>query len=304
MKVGVTLIVTIIVFVLGVRYFQDLPLFQGTFHLVSEFDDAGGLISGNLVRINGVGVGSVDDVFINPATQRVRVEFHVDNSIPITEGSTSQIAGFEALGVVRLDVNLGPADAPVIPEYGLVEGIVAQDILGTLSEKAPALVDRIEATLETLNSVLGEAGSLLSEPDSDIRQTLVSVQRSAAVLDDFLSSERARLSEILQNMESFTGDMARFSAENTDSLSAVVRNLNRAMASLDRNLKSFELVSASLAEILRKINEGQGTLGLFVNDSGVYEKMDSVLSSLDALLVDFRNNPDKFMKELRLVDIF
>ena len=74
----------------------------------------------------------------------------------------------------------------------------------------------MDATLETLNSFLGEAGSLLSEPDSDIRQTLVSVQRSAAVLDDFLSSERARLSEILSNMESFTGDMARFSTENTD----------------------------------------------------------------------------------------
>ena len=76
------------------------------------------------------------------------------------------------------------------------------------------------------------------------------------------------------------------------------------LARMDRNLKSFESVSASLAEILRKINEGEGTLGLFVNDPGVYQKMDSVLSSLDALLIDFRNNPDKFMKELRLVDIF
>ena len=304
LKVGVTLIVTIIVFVLGVRYFQNLPLFRGTYHLVSEFDDAGGLISGNLVRINGVGVGSVDAVFINPETQRVRVEFHVANSIPVTEGSKARIAGFEALGVVRLDVILGPVDAPVIPKGGLVEGTVAADILGSLSEKAPSIMDGIDATLETLNSVLGKAGSLISEPESDIRQTLVSVQQSAAMLDDFLSAERDRLSEILHNMESFTGDMDTFSSENADSLSAVVGNLNQAMARLDRNLKSFESVSASLAEIMRKINDGEGSLGLFVNDPGVYQKMDSVLSNLDALLVEFRNNPDKFMKELRLVDIF
>lgn len=303
-KVGVTLIVTIAVFILGVRYFQDLPLFRGTYHLVSEFDDAGGLISGNLVRINGVGVGSVDDVFINPETQRVRVEFHVDKSIPVTEGSTSQIAGFEALGVVRLDVKLGPVDAPVIPEAGLVEGIEASDIFGSLSEKAPTLIDGIESTLETLNSVLGTAGSLLSEPDSDIRQTLVSVQRSAAVLDDFLSSERTRLSEILQNVESFTGNMAGFSSDSADSLSAVVSHLNQALVRLDRNLASFESVSASLSDVVRKINEGEGTLGLFVNDPGVYQKLDSVLSSLDALLIEFRTNPDKFMKEFRLVEIF
>lgn len=303
-KVGVTLIVAIAVFILGVRYFQDLPLFRGTYHLVSEFDDAGGLISGNLVRINGVGVGSVDDVFINPETQRVRVEFHVHKSIQVTEGSTSQIAGFEALGVVRLDVKLGPVDAPVIPEAGLVEGIEAPDILGSLSEKAPTLFDGIESTLETLNSVLGTAGSLLSEPDSDIRQTLVSVQRSAAVLDDFLSSERTRLSEILQNVESFTGNMAGFSSDSADSLSAVVSHLNQALVRLDRNLESFEMVSASLSDVMRKINEGEGTLGLFVNDPGVYQKLDSVLSSLDALLIEFRTNPDKFMKEFRLVEIF
>lgn len=303
-KVGVTLIVAIAVFILGVRYFQDLPLFRGTYHLVSEFDDAGGLISGNLVRINGVGVGSVDDVFINPETQRVRVEFHVHKSIPVTEGSTSQITGFEALGVVRLDVKLGPVDAPVIPEAGLVEGIEAPDILGSLSEKAPTLFDGIESTLETLNSVLGTAGSLLSEPDSDIRQTLVSVQRSAAVLDDFLSSERTRLSEILQNVESFTGNMAGFSSDSADSLSAVVSHLNQALVRLDRNLESFEMVSASLSDVMRKINEGEGTLGLFVNDPGVYQKLDSVLSSLDALLIEFRTNPDKFMKEFRLVEIF
>ena len=108
MKVGVTLIVATVVFVLGVRFFQDLPLFKGTYSLVSEFDNAGGLISGNLVRINGVGVGSVDDVYINPETQRVRVEFHIGLGIPVTRGSTSQIAGFEALGVVRLDLVLGP----------------------------------------------------------------------------------------------------------------------------------------------------------------------------------------------------
>ena len=64
------------------------------------------------------------------------------------------------------------------------------------------------------------------------------------------------------------------------------------------------MVSASLSDVMRKINEGEGTLGLFVNDPGVYQKLDSVLSSLDALLIEFRTNPDKFMKEFRLVEIF
>lgn len=304
LKVGATIIGATIIFILGVRYFEDLPLFSSTYGLTSEFDEAGGLISGNVVRINGVVVGSVNAVYIHPETQRVRVEFHVDKGIPVTEGSTAKISGFDALGVVRMDVKLGPIDAPRIPEGGFVPGTESADFLGGLSEKAPELIDRLDDVLATLNSVLGQTGQLISEPDSDIRQTLVSVQSSAKTLDEFLTSERSRLSQILRNFESFSADMSRFSSENVDSLGTLVNNLNRTLERLDQNLVSLESVSESLADVLRKINEGEGTLGLFVNDPGVYQKMDSVLTNLDALLEDFRNNPDKYLKELRLVDIF
>ncbi|NNE35992.1 MAG: MCE family protein, partial [Rhodothermales bacterium] len=228
-KVGATIIVATIIFIMGVRYFEDLPLFSGTYNLKSEFDQAGGLIAGNVVRINGVVVGSVNAVYIHPETQRVRVEFHVDKDIPVPEGSTSQVSGFDALGVVRLDVHLGPNDSPRIPEGGTVPGVKSADLLGDLAGKAPDMVDKVDAVLETLNSVLGETGQLISSPDSDVRQTLVSVQSSARVLDEFLTTERSRLSQILQNVESFSSDMSRFSTENSDSLSALVGNLNRTM---------------------------------------------------------------------------
>jgi len=41
-----------------------------------------------------------------------------------------------------------------------------------------------------------------------------------------------------------------------------------------------------------------------VNDPSAYEKMDSVLTNLGELLSDFRNHPDKYLKELRLIEIF
>jgi len=303
-KVGATIIFATVIFILGVRYFEDLPLFSSTYSLTSEFDKAGGLIAGNVVRINGVVVGSVNAVYIHPESQRVRVEFHVDKEIPVTEGSTAVITGFDALGVVRLDVILGAVDAARISEGGRVPGTDSADFLGGLADKAPELMNRVDDVLATLNSVLGQTGQLISEPDSDIRQTLVSVQSSAKTLDDFLTSERSRLSQILRNIESFSGDMSRFSSENADSLGTLVGNLNRTLKRLDQNLVSLESVSESLADVFQKINAGEGTLGLFVNDPGVYQKMDSVLTSVDALLNDFRINPDKYLKELRLVEIF
>ncbi len=304
LKVGLTIVVATFIFILGVRYFEDLPLFRGTYDLASEFDDAAGLIAGNVVRINGVAVGSVNAVSINPETGRVRVQFHVDSDIPVPEGSYTQISGFDALGVVRLDVHLGEPTAPRIPEAGLLEGREGSDILASLSEKAPSLVERVDSVLAGLESALGETGDLLSEPDSDIRKTLSSVQRSVATLDSFLKGERERMSGILENVESVTGDLHRITGENADSVGVVIENLNAILARLDRNLDSLEDMSDNLSEVLRKVNEGQGTIGRLVNDPEMYQKMDTILTNLNTLVLDFQNHPEKYLKELRLVEIF
>ena len=66
LKVGMAIVAAVVVFVLGVRYFQDVPLFRGTYDLNSSFESAGGLIAGNPVRVSGVGVGKVREVKLNP----------------------------------------------------------------------------------------------------------------------------------------------------------------------------------------------------------------------------------------------
>ena len=43
-KVGLTIIVATVIFILGIRYFEDLPLFDSTYDLVAEFENAGGLM--------------------------------------------------------------------------------------------------------------------------------------------------------------------------------------------------------------------------------------------------------------------
>ena len=86
LKVGIAIIFSAVAFILGVRFFEDLPLFRGTLDLVTEFDDAAGLISGNVVRISGVTVGTVNKVNINSENNKVRVNVHVDSNIKIPEG--------------------------------------------------------------------------------------------------------------------------------------------------------------------------------------------------------------------------
>ena len=66
----------------------------------------------------------------------------------------------------------------------------------------------------------------------------------------------------------------------------------------DRFAKSQVRLDAFLASgdsVLVKINSGQGSLGLLVNDPGMYRRTDSLVVQLRALLADIQANPKKYV---------
>ena len=58
---------TMLIFAVG----GDAGLFSGRYHLKTRFPNAGGLQSGSVVRLAGVNVGAVDDVYLDGAVVEV-----------------------------------------------------------------------------------------------------------------------------------------------------------------------------------------------------------------------------------------
>jgi len=303
-KVGLTIISATVIFILGVRYFEDLPLFDSTYDLVAEFDNAGGLIGGNIVRVNGVSVGSVNEVYISETSGKVMVQFHVDPNIPVTEGSYATIGGFDALGVVRMDLVLGPPSAPRIPEGGMVAAGTGSDLMADLSEQAPEMIEDVGAAVDQLNGVLEQTNTMLSAPDSDFRQTLSAARGSVEQIEQMLSSERNRIASILANTDSLTSDLNAALGDDGEAVASLMEQLEETLDTLNEDLERFQETNEQLNELLQKLNDGEGTLGMLINDPSMYHAMDSTLSGLNNLIADFQANPARYLKEMKLVDLF
>lgn len=317
-KVGLTLVISTVVLILGVRYFEDLPLFRGTYSLYTTFEDASGILPGNPVRINGVNVGTVDDVRLDPEAGGVLVQFHIDAGIAVPEGSYTEIGGIAALNSLYLAVHLGPPGNPRIEEGGYVPSLRAANILGQLTDRAPALMGSVDTLLISANRTLAHASALIEGSDQDVAQTLAAFRGTAVSLNELLRAEQQRIATILANAEAFStelgtlsadlgvvsGELRVFAEEDSDTLRQAVRTLNRALLRLDRNLDRLELTVAQLDEILGKIDRGEGTLGLLVNDPSLYYRLDSTLTNLNTILTGFEENPGRYLRELQLIDIF
>lgn len=293
-----------VIFFLGVRYMQDMPLFRGSYTLETELANASGLTSGNAVQINGVNVGSVQSVRLDPGARQARVRFRVDRDVQIPEGSTVAVQGMSALGGVRLNVRMGPPENPAIAPGGFVPSDPDDDVLEQLSDRAPVLAARLDSLLDVANQTLRQTQSMMESPDSDLRTTMRAIRGSAEALEETIQSERGRLERVLTSTGDLADELSTLTEEGGDSLRATSGRVNRVLDQTDQNLQALERTTEHLDELLIKMNHGDGTVGRMMNDPSLYLQLDSAATRMNSILDDFEENPSRYLRDMTLMRLF
>ena len=297
-KIGAVVVVCALIFIFGTRYFQALPFFSGSNTYSTIFADGGGLVSGNAVRINGVDVGSVSRVRLNDG--QAHIDFTVNTDVVLTRGSVTSISGFTFLGVTRMHLTLGPPDATPYKPGDFIPS-KTNDELSSLLASVPDLLGHTDSLLLGTTGTMHAARGLMEDPTSDLLQTLAALQGAANETILFLRDQRTHLSAALANV----GTLAASANTLThDSLMVTAGRLNTALTQLNASLASMEATSFSLQTLLDNVNDGKGTLGKLATDDSLYLELRATLTTFNALLSDFQESPRKYLKDLKLVDIF
>jgi len=218
------------------------------------------------------------------------------------KASQTLIGGTSLLGAVRLDINLGSGTETY--NNGDYVPSVSETGLDALFERAPGLVDRADSLLIGVNATVASTQALIEGENSSLNQTLRALQSTALSLNQLIRTEQQRLGHVLAGVDTLTGNLNDFTVRQNDSLAIAIGNLNRVLTRMDQNLASLESTTTSLDAAVTKINEGDGTMSLLINDPSLYYKLDSTLTSFDRLLTAFEENPKRFLKDLKLVDVF
>jgi phospholipid/cholesterol/gamma-HCH transport system substrate-binding protein len=303
-KVGAAIVLAAVAAFLGIRFFQDVPLFGTSYPMYAEFENAGGLVPGNPVRMKGVKVGSVERVRLDPTTQRVRARLELEQGTRIPKGSNAQVSGISALGGVHLQIRPGPSENEPLPKGTTLKPPPEGSTFDRLTDKAPALANKADSVLTNTNATMAQLSREFKDPSSDLRRTLASVRQMANNLEQVTESEKDNIRKLLRNLEGISSDLKAFTGENGDSLDIAVRRLNQSLDRLNRSLASFERTSATLDTVTTKLNQGKGTAGRLLNDPGLYMKLDSAAAQTNSILGDFKENPGRFLDDMTLVKVF
>ena len=198
--VGFAGLVAIALMMLAAFRADQLPLIGGGDTYYAEFSEAGGLQSGDEVRIAGVKVGEVKELVLDGNV--VRVEFLVDKGVEF---------GPDTEAVIRVKTLLGDMFVGLEPEGSWqldpgstidVEHTTAPyDVVDAFSDLSDTTT-RIDTT--QLATAFDTVSELLEQTPEEVRGTLTGLSR----ISRNIAARDTQINSLLQNLDNVSGVLA------------------------------------------------------------------------------------------------
>ncbi|MGZ5242738.1 MAG: MlaD family protein [Bacteroidia bacterium] len=305
-KVGILATFAIVIVILGVNFLKGKNVFSRNINLYAKYASVDGLAVSNPVIMYGLKVGQVDALElleVPEGDKRIIIKFHIYGDIQIADNTIAKIISSDLLGSKAVELIPGNGKELVsrndtLP--GEVELSLSQSIskvVAPVQEKIEKLVGSVDTIVSGLNSVFNETTQNdLRMSFSSIKGTLGNVEGTTQTLDEFVNSETGRLRTILINVNSISENIKNNNVaitraiENFSGISDSLRSAN-----LKQTLMEANVAVTKFSAIVSKIERGEGSVGLLMNDDKLYENLRNASKNLDKLVIDLKANPGRYI---------
>lgn len=304
LKIGITVAVAILVAFVGFRIMKDIPLFKTSKTLYTKFSRVDGLLTGNAVSVRGKKIGSVSEITYIQEEDSILVAMSINQEFVIPKNSTATLVNPGPIGAKYISIKKS-GSAEELQDGDFIKGVYDAGIINQFATKGERLTDQITQNLSELEKLLLNVNDALNENNKQqISNTLGNVAQTTETLNSIVQQRQQDLNEMIQSMNSIFGNLDTVSTENKQSLGEIIRNLETASAELETLSRDLNTTTKSLNEILGKVDSGTGTLGKMVNDPSLYNNLDSLSFNLNTLIKNINEDPKRYLKHMRLVDVF
>lgn len=304
-KIGITALLGISLLYYGIFYLKGKNIFHPKREFIAVYDNVKGLVASNSVIINGFKIGVVKELYFIPNDTNGRIiailslnqDFKIpDNSIAVIES--------DLLGTASVHIKLGKSGTHY--NYGdtllsSVSSSLQEEVsLQMLPVKAKAenLMLSMDSLLESIRLVFNETTrENLSKSFEGIKHTIQNLENTSFSIDTLVVGQKKRLERIIGNIESISNNIKNSNEKFTN----IISNFSNISDSLVKSniVKTIANANTSLeyvADIMGKIDKGEGSLGLLINNDSLYRNLESATKELDALILDIKLHPSRYIR--------
>lgn len=290
-KIGITAIITILVFIWVYNFLKGKDLFSKTSHYYVVYDKIGGLAESNPIEVNGYRVGVVQSIrFLDPVSGRLLVTLSVDKGFRLPVNTVSEITTASLIAGMKIQLVYG--NGPGTYSNGdTIPGRLAESLITKVESELAPLKERISDLVSAIDSVIGSVNEIMDPQfKANLRSGVASLSNTAKSIDE------AELKATLENVNKFT----QMLVENSDKLTSTFSSLENvadtlAAADIYNSVNNLKLSLEKASVLMENLSNGQGTAGKLMTNDSLYTNLSNSLESLNLLLLDMKANPKRYV---------
>jgi phospholipid/cholesterol/gamma-HCH transport system substrate-binding protein len=284
-RIGGLTAVAAAVFIVLFGFATDRSVSQHRMTIYARFPAADGLNWGDPVLLHGVKVGEVKGLAFEAAGSHdvVVVKLRLKQRVSLTADATAALVAADMFGRQLVTLKPGSGAIRALEEGDTLPGARPGSLTGRMDELGQSAqrligettVDLLHGTLAGVTGAAENMGVLAGSADNLLRQQ-----------QQVLGALAAEASSVATNLRAITdpAEAARIRA-----------GLEQSLAQLTQLIARSDTTAMMLAQAAGKLNGGEGSAALLLNDPALYQRTVGAMTSLEALLTDLRANPKRYI---------
>ncbi len=303
LKIGLVVLFAIFIGYMGFRIMKDEPIFSQVNVLYTKFDTVEGLIRGSNVYLNGFKIGTVREMQYLVQEDSALITLNITEDIQLPKGSMAQLASPDFLGSSTIRIIKSNSSESL--EWGsYLKGIQKEGLLNTFTDRGTAISDSVAVTITLLNEKLRALDFLNQQSSNDIGSALSNVKQTSDYLLEAVTSNSDELNEMIGSAKRSLETIENISDSSRASIEQSIKNLEVLSVEMSQLTRELSATSTTLNSVLEKMDRGEGSLGLLLNNPSLYENVDSLSYNLNELIKGIKEDPKRYLKHLRLLELF
>lgn len=296
-KVGVTALLTIIVFIWLFSFLKGKDFLKSTAIYYSVYDKVGGLQESSPVEVNGFRVGVVQSIhFIDAQSGRLLVVFSVNKHFKLPKNTVAEIVPVSLLGGMKVQFVYGKGPGSYA-QHDTIPGRLAESIIDKVEAELLPVKDKITNLLAVLDTVISSVNDIMNpEFKKNLNGTLSNLNKTTKSLDNIIGSKEMELKSTLENLDKFS----KMLSDNSGKMGKTFSNLESitdtlASADIYATVTNLKKSLEKTALMIDNMNNGKGSAGQFLKNDTLYTNLTNSLESLNVLLQDMKANPKRYV---------
>ncbi len=305
LKVGIVVLIGIIVFVFIVSIVgTEQNIFASTYSLKLFMPNVRGLVNGAMVSLGGLKVGYVTDLKFTTreGVNGVLVTVGILSKYRsvITTSSVAQIKTIGLLGDKYIDITIGSEEEAALPENSFLPIVDSFDLEAAGPQFKSILADFTELMgsakriAASMDSGKGSIGRLIKQPT--VADQMEHFLRSLNAVMGAVENGRGTLGTLV-----YDRSLAQNISETSSNLRTVTDQIKQGKGTMgklimdDRLYDHLSSFTARADTIAGRAADDSSNVSKLISDKHFYTDLTALLRDLNALLVDLKEHPERYI---------